>query len=749
MGQAARKLDGSREVPDAVPGSDRRNPRLDEMRGDLKNRVQDVMDRMKPANDDGAFREEASPAAEAGGGHGHGAATKKSKKPTIPELGDETIADLIETGTTVRDFYRKYRKGEVTTPDIARLFNDALDTLGLDKLRAGSNVYAWLIGLALGIPNHPPEKITPNYTDLTGQILGFHPDEDNPQSYHHSVEGLMATINEMDLHRHYSLFFHQPNFTKALSTAKGQKKANEQFSKLFGPDIETRAQFLNESTQVLLRLGCHITPGPNAADPTVGEHIHIHDLRNVHANHSLHTVVQAMQNARQWVTEANVAQIAEPATEDVKLSKDMQKFGDTLMEHVKGNTGLVVQFLGNIEPLAAYEKAFHALASDQALEEGMYEEPDAVREQICQLFNFSPKERITADDLNSFTEALIGPTPAPATAPYPLDPDNGGALGLLSAIPATDTVTRAKWAAIRTRINEARARLLATPTGATLPATRLGVLFPPKSETIDYAKFGNQLGKAVRGKTGVNLRRARSAFLRGWERDEFRDHFINLMDPTLLTAVLDGTKTDKDALKTQIEEVTGVKVTRMTQALFRSRILAKMNEIGDGTPGNDVDPDVRLKQTALRAMLSRLARTVLPSIDPLYQEESLERNLGTTVNAATPANLSGIFDKLNAGFFVRNYGLLNQTPAAVMALAPAQQQQFKAQLAGFIGAPRNLSWNDGNVTTLLGELTRQAAVADRLSRTGTHGNSAHLRTFIAHATGFVGTPVIPHMATLP
>ncbi len=739
------------------------DPDLSGLNASTRARVEDVMSRM-PTNNSNFNREEAAPAAEgvpAEKGHGgHGAPAKK--KPGIKTI-DVDWADVKGAIESVSAANKAFKKGELDKPTLTRAVDDTLDAIplpGMDKLRYALPLIMWVVAKATGLPDHPPHKIAPNYTDLAGQILGFYPDEDDPRSYHHSVEGLMANINEMDLHRHYSLFFHQPNFTKALSNAKGQKKANEQFSKLFGPDIETRDQFLDESAQVLLRLGCTITPGPTPADPSVGEVIHIHDLRNVHANHSLHSFVQAIRNARQWVNATNLGQIAEPATEDVKLNKDINKFGDTLMEQVKGTPGLVVQFLGNIN-LAAYDKAFHSLANDLALEGGMYEEADLVKEQICQLFNFSAKERISTDDLNNFTETLIGPTTVtPAVPPYALDANNGGALGLLSAIPATDTATRAKWTAVRTRVNEARARLLASPTGGT--GTRLEVLFPPKSETIDYTKFGAQLGKTVRGKAGVNLERARTSFLRGWEEDEFRNHFLTLIDGPTLASAASGSKAEKEEVKAKIAEVTGLNVKKVTRVMFTNRINALRVALGTAAPLGPVTGAANLaKRAALDGLLTDMLAPggVDSQIEALYLDADLNEKLGEALQSATDAaTVTAILDRITPAFLMGHYPRVQTAPVAVLgnpaAVPPVppmsltNQQLFKTNLAAFIGAPKGFVWSDAAVSTMIGVTGGLRAKLALVPPA--HTGRAAMEAWITYVDGFVATPgFITHLGTLP
>lgn len=742
------------------------HPDLSGLESSTRARVEDVMSRM-PANNSSFYREDPAHGAEGGhaeGDHGgHGAPAKK--KPAIKTV-DVDLADAKAAFDSIVAANEAFNEGVLDKPTLTRALDDTLDAVpipGTQKLRYALPLIMWVLGKTFNIPDHKPEKVKVDYDNLSSQILTMHPDKGRPNSFHHGMVGLLMSMEEAELRVQYSSFFEQETFSSSIKTSEGRKELKDEFTGLFGKKVKTRAQFLVRSRQMLERMGAtFVNANPDSAVA------HMHPLREQHANHSLHVLQMAIENARAWVTDANIGQITKNV-EDIKLNKDMNKFGDTLMEHVKGNTDLATQFLGNIN-LPAFNKAFHSILSDNALEESMYDEPKLVKEQICQAFNFSPEENISANDLNAFTTALIGPATlvpgiAPAPARYDLDPENAGALGPRSAIPPTDTDTLAKYDAIRTSLNEARTRLLAIPDGATLPIppalppTRLSVLFPPKSTEIKYPEFGVQLRRAVRGKSGTNLQRARTHFLRGWEDDEFQNEFSPLVDTATLAAAVAGSKAEKDDVKNKIYQVTGLKGPKITRTQFTNRINALRGDLGTiGATVGNVDGDVIAKRGALDALLvSMLAPTpgcVESQIESLYLDVNLEEKLGEALQSATDgATVTAILDRIDVAFLYGHYPRVMQTEAAVMGPPPmslTNQQLFKAQVAAFIGAPKGFVWTDAAVTAMTGGLRAKLALVP-VGHTG----RAIMETWINHISGPVGGPpgfsptLITHLGTLP
>lgn len=758
---SARNPDANNErgMPSSL-GKARLDPDLSGLTAANRARVEDVMSRMPAANNSNFYREDAAHGAEGGHGaseaannndHHGGHGSPKSKKPPINTI-DVDWADVRNAMTSLAEAGDAFNEGVLDKPTLGRAIDDTLDAVpipGAQQVRYALPLIMWALGKALNIPDHKPEKVKVDYANLSGQILTMHPDKGRPHSFHHGMVGLLTSMEEAELRDQYSSFFEQETFTASMRSADGRKELKDEFTGLFGKKVKTRAQFLIRSRQMLERMGATFVSA--APDSAVA---HMHPLREQHANHSLHVLQTAIENARTWVTDANIGQITKNV-EDVKLNKDLNKTGDTLMEHVKGNTDLATQFLGNVN-LPAFDKAFHSILSDTALENSMYDEAKLVREQICQLFNFSPEENISANDLNAFTEALIGPVitiPAIGGAParLALHPDNGGALGLLSAIPAADTDTRTKFADFRNRVNEARNRLLAAPTGGT--GTRLDVLFPPKSTEIKYAEFGTQLGKSIRGKSGINRLRARSAFLRGYEHEEFREHFLTILDGTALTDALAGSKEDKARVKALVLEFTGLKATRVSAAMLAGK-LTDMRTAADDSGAPDVlaDPSLITKlrdpTAGLLADINAVGANLTANIDAIFQEQSLERNLGATIRNANNSDLVSTIGRVDDALLLGNYPLLADVEANVNT--PALQREFRIQLAGFLGVdPRTFRFSRTSVDRMLAGLTAKADTANNLHTGGRVGAPAHasvtvLRNWIAH----LGPTAVPP-ATIP
>ncbi len=747
MANAARRID-SKNSGRARPSQGREAPapELTGMRSDLKDRVNKVISNM-PANNSDHFRDAAAEPKEDHNDHaghgGHGASIIRKVRDMDVDLLDvkAAVEGLMEAGDAMGD-------GLLDKPTLRRALDGVLEAVpvpAVQKLRWGMPLIIWALGKAFHIPDHPPEKVKVDYSNLSGQILRMHPDHGRPNSYHHALVALLMSIEEDELRENYSSFFEQATFTAQVRTAEGRKDLKEEFGSLFGKKTKTRAQFLVRSRQMLERMGTTFvdaTPGSAIANS--------HHLRERHAEHSRHVLEEAIVNMRTWITDANIAQITRPV-DDIKLEKDLHKTGDTLMEHVKGNTDLATQFLGNIN-LASFDKAFHGVLSDRALEDSMYDEPELVKEQICQVFNFSPKENVSTNDLNNFTAVLIGPaTLNPATGLYVLHATDGGALGPRTAIPATDTATLTKYDDFRNRLNGARNRLLAPARGTPPQPTRLSLIFPPRATTIKYNEFGLQLGRTVRGKSGTNLQRARTAFMRGWEEEEF-NHFLVLLDSATLTSAAAGSKAEKDMVKAKIAELTGLNVTKVTPALFRSRIAALRDALGTtGATAGPVDADVAAKRTTLDALLTGMVAatpgSVVNNIESLYLDVNLEEKLGEAIQTASDAaTASALFDRINGALLMGHYSQVTQAETTVMGMSLLNQQRFKAQLAAFIGAPKNFVWNNITYGAMIAGLNTKITMANTI-RPPIHPGSTELAPFMTNVSGFSAT-FLAHLNTI-
>lgn len=724
----------------------------------IRRKVAGALSREADHDDHGAPATPASTESETEGGVKGFLSKAKDTAEGLGKWGLEKANEIRSALRELRQVRRAYAKGELTKEMLDEVSDTILDVLGMEITR-GLAPYTLvpLVAWRLGARDHALEKDTPDYSDLSTQILNMHEDEDHPGLYHHATESLCAGMDETHLRKHYSCLTGQNKFRQSYSSPNGRKLLKEQLGKLLGTEVDEIHELTEKIKALAGRLGIHITPpNPGGTPPTTVSTFVPHDLQHRHANHSLHFLSNILQLAYNEITADRLAKIMGP-NEDVKLDKDINKLGNTLMEHVKGSTDLAEQFLGNLD-MNVFDKAFRLLLDRGQLDEAVSDEPEEVKKQLYELFNLSG--HVNANELNAFMNGLIGLPPYSGAIPAN---HKGGSLGVRNALSADAQI---KFDELREKMDRARCNLLGItpPSLVSNPAEATNSprsqLFPPKAETIKYEEFGAQLGKAVRNKNGVALQRARSNFLRGWDAGEFENHFLQLADATSFSSAVAGSKTERDALKKLITELTGLNVTRVNLGLWQTRMRELRTRIGVNGGGPPPAPytydpvDAGLgttKQASLANILGRIEQIVGPELDNLYVEESLERNLGSTLTNADDAKLAGLFNKLNNGFFVLNYGALGLTPTSfnLTTTNMATRKAFKDQLSAFIGANAHFIWTETNVRALLDALDDKADDVDRLSRGGVHANSANLRSRVTHLRAFIGKPAPAPVAPAP